>query len=104
MVEESVIQRLGETANSAAAQRLRKVINGTGIAIHTNLGRAPLARAAIDAMVAAAACTNLEVDLSTGERGRRGVPEKPGAGAAAPSARRASAALPRALAATALTR
>jgi L-seryl-tRNA(Ser) seleniumtransferase len=48
------------------------VINGTGILIHTNLGRAPLAQAAIDAMIAVAGATNLEVDLATGQRGRRG--------------------------------
>jgi L-seryl-tRNA(Ser) seleniumtransferase len=71
-VERKVVDRLGEVARGAASQRLRKVINGTGVIIHTNLGRAPLAPAAIDAMAAAAACTNLEVDLSTGQRGRRG--------------------------------
>jgi len=71
-VEKNVVQRLGEVAQSVAAQRLRKVINGTGIVIHTNLGRAPLAQAAIDAISAAAASTNLEIDLLTGQRGRRG--------------------------------
>jgi L-seryl-tRNA(Ser) seleniumtransferase len=71
-VEGLVVQRVGEAAENAAAQRLRKVINATGIVIHTNLGRAPLAPAAIDAMVAAAAATNLEVDMATGQRGRRG--------------------------------
>ena len=68
-----VVQRVGERASQAASQRLRTVINGTGIVIHTNLGRAPLAPAAIEAMVAAAECANLEVDLDTGQRGRRGV-------------------------------
>lgn len=71
-VEALVVQRLGDAADITVSRRLRKVINGSGIVIHTNLGRAPLARAAIDAMIAAAACTNLEVDLSTGQRGRRG--------------------------------
>jgi L-seryl-tRNA(Ser) seleniumtransferase len=71
-VEGLVVQRVGEAAQSAAEQRLRKVINATGIVIHTNLGRAPLAPAAINAMVAAAAATNLEVDMATGQRGRRG--------------------------------
>ena len=71
-VEADVVHRLEEVALSASSQRLRKVINGTGIVIHTNLGRAPLAPAAVDAMIAAAACTNLEVDLSTGQRGKRG--------------------------------
>lgn len=71
-VETLVVQRLGDAADITVSRRLRKVINGSGIVIHTNLGRAPLARAAIDAMTAAAACANLEVDLSTGQRGRRG--------------------------------
>jgi L-seryl-tRNA(Ser) seleniumtransferase len=71
-VEGLVVQRVSEAAQSAASQRLRKVINGTGILIHTNLGRAPLAPAAVEAMSAAAECTNLEVDMSTGQRGRRG--------------------------------
>jgi L-seryl-tRNA(Ser) seleniumtransferase len=71
-IEKNIVQRLGEVAQSVAAQRLRKVINGTGIVIHTNLGRAPLAQAAIDAISAAAASTNLEIDLLTGQRGGRG--------------------------------
>jgi L-seryl-tRNA(Ser) seleniumtransferase len=71
-IEELVVQQVGEAAESTASRLLRKVINGTGIVIHTNLGRAPLAPAAIEAMTAAAAATNLEVDLATGQRGRRG--------------------------------
>jgi L-seryl-tRNA(Ser) seleniumtransferase len=71
-VEALVVQRVGQCAERAAAQRLRKVINGSGIAIHTNLGRAPLAAAAIEAMVEAAQCSNVEVELESGLRGRRG--------------------------------
>jgi L-seryl-tRNA(Ser) seleniumtransferase len=71
-VESLVVERVGQRAASAAVHRLRRVINGTGIVIHTNLGRAPLAPAAIEAMVAAAECTNVEIDLTTGQRGRRG--------------------------------
>lgn len=71
-VEELVIQRITKCASRAVSQRLQKVINGTGIVIHTNLGRAPLAAAAMHAMVAAAGCTNVEVDLESGQRGRRG--------------------------------
>jgi L-seryl-tRNA(Ser) seleniumtransferase len=49
------------------------VINATGVIIHTNLGRAPLARPAIDAVAAAAGgYTDLEVDRLTGARGSRG--------------------------------
>jgi L-seryl-tRNA(Ser) seleniumtransferase len=51
---------------------LRPVINGTGVILHTNLGRAPLAGAAIAAIDrAAAGYTNLEYDLDAGERGSR---------------------------------
>ena len=71
-IEQQVICDLHEVASSAASESLREVINGTGILIHTNLGRAPLAQAAIDAMTAAAGSTNVEVDLTTGQRGRRG--------------------------------
>lgn len=71
-VEALVEQRVQECASRASSQRLRKVINGTGIVIHTNLGRAPLATAAIQAVAAAAECTNVEVDLESGLRGRRG--------------------------------
>ena len=49
------------------------VINATGVIIHTNLGRAPLARPAVDAVATAAAgYTDLEVDRTTGARGSRG--------------------------------
>jgi L-seryl-tRNA(Ser) seleniumtransferase len=51
---------------------LRPVLNGTGVVLHTNLGRAPLAQAAIDAIaLVASGFTNLEYDLERGERGSR---------------------------------
>src|SRR4051794_16514250 len=51
---------------------LRRVINASGVIVHTNLGRAPLARSARDAVAAAAeGYSNLEYDLERGERGSR---------------------------------
>jgi L-seryl-tRNA(Ser) seleniumtransferase len=51
--------------------RLRRVINASGVILHTNLGRAPLSRAALDALAVAAGYSNLELDLETGKRGER---------------------------------
>lgn len=51
---------------------LRPVINATGVLLHTNLGRAPLSAAAIEAVARAARATNLELDLADGRRGGRG--------------------------------
>jgi len=54
------------------APRLRRVINGTGVVLHTNLGRAPLSAAAAEAAArAAAAYANVELDLESGRRGER---------------------------------
>jgi L-seryl-tRNA(Ser) seleniumtransferase len=51
---------------------LRRVINATGVILHTNLGRAPLAGSAREAVArVAAGYTNLELDLDSGERGSR---------------------------------
>jgi L-seryl-tRNA(Ser) seleniumtransferase len=56
----------------ALAPALRRIINASGVILHTNLGRAPLSRAAVDAVAAAAAgYTNLELDLESGRRGER---------------------------------
>jgi L-seryl-tRNA(Ser) seleniumtransferase len=53
---------------------LRPVINATGVILHTNLGRAPLAAAAVEHIRATAATySNLEFEITTGERGKRDV-------------------------------
>lgn len=55
-----------------AAPRLRPVLNATGVVLHTNLGRAPLAERAIERLAAIArGYCNLELDLVQGERGDR---------------------------------
>lgn len=51
---------------------LRPVINATGVVLHTNLGRAPLSAAARQAVREAAGPTDVELDLRTGVRARRG--------------------------------
>ena len=57
---------------SAREPRLRRVINATGVIIHTNLGRAPLAREALERVNAVAGgYSNLEYDLGEGGRGSR---------------------------------
>jgi L-seryl-tRNA(Ser) seleniumtransferase len=67
-----------QVADAAAAalpqgpSSLRRVVNATGVVLHTNLGRAPLSDAAVDAVVAAAGHTDVELDLATGRRARRG--------------------------------
>jgi L-seryl-tRNA(Ser) seleniumtransferase len=54
------------------ATTLTPVINATGVVIHTNLGRAPLSQAAVEAVVAAAGTVDVELDLATGKRSKRG--------------------------------
>ncbi|MER7545257.1 L-seryl-tRNA(Sec) selenium transferase [Spirillospora sp. NPDC127506] len=56
----------------ATASGLRPVINATGVLLHTNLGRAPLSDAAREAAARASGATDVELDLETGRRARRG--------------------------------
>lgn len=69
---EEIERRLEARASDIFAPSLRRVINATGVIIHTNLGRAPLAQAAIEAIADVAThYSNLEYDLDTGARGHR---------------------------------
>jgi len=68
----ALASRAAELAVLRARPTLRPVLNATGVILHTNLGRAPLARVAVERMAAAAeGYTNLEFDLETGSRGSR---------------------------------
>ncbi|GAA0034498.1 L-seryl-tRNA(Sec) selenium transferase [Brevibacterium metallidurans] len=58
------------------ASSLTPVLNATGIIVHTNLGRAPLSPAAVDAVVAAAGYVDVEMDLESGKRSKRGIGAK----------------------------
>jgi L-seryl-tRNA(Ser) seleniumtransferase len=63
-IKERLVRRTGP--------ELRPVLNATGVVLHTNLGRAPLADVASQAALAVASCyCNLELDLSSGTRGNR---------------------------------
>ncbi len=68
------------------ASSLRAVLNATGVVVHTNLGRAPLSAAAVDALVAAAGYVDVELDLATGTRTRRGAAARAALLAACPAA------------------
>jgi L-seryl-tRNA(Ser) seleniumtransferase len=68
---EAVLARAASALAAARRPRLRRVINATGIVLHTNLGRAPLAPEAVAAAVAAAGYGTLEFDLASGARGSR---------------------------------
>jgi L-seryl-tRNA(Ser) seleniumtransferase len=66
-VVDAVLERLPDTATTLAP-----VLNATGVLLHTNLGRAPLSRAARHALDLAAGTCDVELDLATGARGPRG--------------------------------
>jgi L-seryl-tRNA(Ser) seleniumtransferase len=70
--EEQLAESVLGLARLVFQPSLRPVINATGVIIHTNLGRAPLSEAAIEAMTAVSrGYSNLEFDLDAGERGSR---------------------------------
>jgi L-seryl-tRNA(Ser) seleniumtransferase len=65
-------ERLQEEIGRARAPHLRRVVNATGVIVHTNLGRAPLAEAALDRIRdVARGYSNLEYDVAAGGRGSR---------------------------------
>ena len=71
-IEPSQVADDAVAALPVSAASLRPVINATGVVVHTNLGRAPLSQAAVDAVVTASGATDVEFDLATGRRARRG--------------------------------
>ena len=69
---EEVVAGVRNSLDGLKLSRIQPVINGTGILIHTNLGRAPLGPAVVETLEAIGAnYNNLEFDLATGERGGR---------------------------------
>ena len=68
----NLVARAREMLVGLERPSLRRVINATGVILHTNLGRAPLAASAREAVARAAdGYSNLELDLASGERGSR---------------------------------
>jgi L-seryl-tRNA(Ser) seleniumtransferase len=70
----ALLRKIKEHLRFFELPSMRRVVNATGVVLHTNLGRAPMSPEAADAMreVAAGYC-NLEYDLAAGERTRRGI-------------------------------
>jgi L-seryl-tRNA(Ser) seleniumtransferase len=72
LAEAAILDRLEQRIRSEHDARLTRVVNATGTVLHTNLGRALLPQAAIDAVIESAGHpVSLEYDLSEGARGRR---------------------------------
>jgi L-seryl-tRNA(Ser) seleniumtransferase len=67
-----LVERAVQELASARAPSLRRALNATGVIVHTNLGRAPLAEAALErALEVGRGYSNLEYDLTAGSRGSR---------------------------------
>jgi L-seryl-tRNA(Ser) seleniumtransferase len=72
---ERLVAEVREAATRLELAFPRRVLNATGVVLHTNLGRAPLARRALEEISdAAAGYSDLELDLDSGRRGSRGAP------------------------------
>ncbi|MFH0846483.1 MAG: L-seryl-tRNA(Sec) selenium transferase [Chloroflexota bacterium] len=75
---DDVVRVVLERASGLGEIRLKRVINATGVILHTNLGRAPLSERAVEAMtMAGRGYNNLEFDLESGERGSRQIHVEP---------------------------
>lgn len=81
-VQDTVITDLAERR----ATSLTSVLNATGVVIHTNLGRAPLSPAAREALLDASGYVDVELDLTTGQRSKRGAATREALLAACPTA------------------
>ncbi len=68
---EDVVAAVIERTEAVTSERLRPVVNATGIILHTGLGRAVLPDNAVAALAALNRCCNMQIDLGTGLRGKR---------------------------------
>jgi L-seryl-tRNA(Ser) seleniumtransferase len=71
LLYEKVIGAVKSSLHDLEFQRIRPVVNATGIILHTNLGRAVLPQKTVDALTGLNRCCNLQIDLETGQRGKR---------------------------------
>ena len=70
----AIVDLVRASIDNLRASRIQPVINGTGIVVHTNLGRSPLPQGAGEVLRnVASSYNNLELDLASGDRGSRGV-------------------------------
>ncbi|MGO2753835.1 MAG: L-seryl-tRNA(Sec) selenium transferase [Brachybacterium alimentarium] len=83
---EQVLDDVRAAIGDRPSSSLRPVLNATGVIVHTNLGRAPLSAAAREAVLDAAGYTDVEFDLATGARARRGAGARAALLAACPEA------------------
>ena len=81
-VQDALITSLAHST----ATTLRPVLNATGVVVHTNLGRAPLAPGAVEALIAASGYVDVELDLATGTRSKRGIAAREALLSACPAA------------------
>ena len=69
---EDVFERVLQALDQHVRSRLQPVVNGTGVILHTNFGRAPLSQSALESIAQMSAnYSNLEFDLAAGQRGSR---------------------------------
>jgi L-seryl-tRNA(Ser) seleniumtransferase len=73
LAPDQIEDALVATLASRTTTTLRPVLNATGVIVHTNLGRAPLAPGAVEALNSASGYVDVELDLATGTRSKRGV-------------------------------
>ncbi|MHA7651445.1 L-seryl-tRNA(Sec) selenium transferase [Mycobacterium sp. ML4] len=73
LAPDRVPEALETALATQATTSLTPVLNATGVVVHTNLGRAPLAAGAVEALLTASGYVDVEMDLATGTRSKRGV-------------------------------
>ncbi len=71
-IDPSLVAATAQEALPTHSTTLRPLINATGVVVHTNIGRAPLSHAAVEALVAAAGYVDVEYDVESGSRATRG--------------------------------